>query len=119
MGGLRVHGLARVRLDRTRLEDLAAGYTVERIPVPDGAGGALALACDPADGSVWVGFAWGGFGRWKDGWRTVPAQQDVPEFARGPVRSIQVDAGSAPRTVWMAHLASRLGPAGLTAYDGP
>ena len=41
--------------------------TFTTVGVPSDAGGALAVACDPLDGSVWVGFAWGGFGRYRSG----------------------------------------------------
>jgi len=94
--------------------------TFTTLGVPSGAGGALAVACDPLDGSVWVGFAWGGFGRYKGGaWVTDIAPDDLPAFARGPVRSIQIDRWATRRIVYLAHLESRLGPGAVTAYDGP
>ncbi len=93
------------------------------VPLPDGLGNAASsIACDPADGSVWVGFVYGGFGRWKAGaWDAgsfVP--QNAPQFAGNPVASIQIDRWSTPRVVYFAHLSSpKLGPGGLTAYTGP
>jgi hypothetical protein len=81
---------------------------------------ASAVACD-TDGSVWVGFDYGGFGRWKSGtWVAdgyVP--QGAPAFAQGQVRSIQIDRWSSPRVVWFAHPASKAGAGGVTAYAGP
>ena len=94
--------------------------TFTTVGVPSDAGGALAVACDPLDGSVWVGFAWGGFGRYKGGaWVTDIAPDHLPAFARGPVRSIQIDRWASRRIVYLAHLESRLGPGAVTAYDGP
>lgn len=97
-----------------------AGGGVSFVDLPAGLGNvAFAVACDPADASVWVGFGWGGFGRYKDGrWWTVDAT--APKFASStPVRSIQIDRWSSPRVVWFAHQASRSGPGGVTAYSGP
>jgi hypothetical protein len=104
-----LHGLAR------RLTDGTLSYV--SLPASVGSG-ASAVACDPADGSIWVGFSWGGFGRYKDGgWWTVGL--DVPAFAyQSPVWNIQIDRWSSPRIVYFAHVASRLGPGGVTAYDG-
>jgi hypothetical protein len=50
-----IHGLAR------RAPDGSISY----LSLPGEKGNsASAVACDPSDGSVWVGFGWGGFGRW-------------------------------------------------------
>jgi hypothetical protein len=93
------------------------------ISTPPGYGDAVsAIACDPADGSAWVGFAWGGFGRVRDGgWdpeSSVPA--NAPTFTWNPVRSIQIDRWASPRIVYLAHQPSaRYGPGGVTAYGGP
>jgi hypothetical protein len=115
------HGLARVSLDRSRLNDTTAGYDIRRIPTPDATGGAMAVACD-TDGSLWVGFSWGGFGRLKNGsWTNMSfLLQGVPKFVLNPVRSIQIDRWSGTRRVYLAHLPSiRNGPGGVTIYSGP
>ncbi len=97
--------------------------TFTPIDLPNGYGNAAgAIACDPADGSVWVGFAFGGFARWKDGaWDPrafVP--QNAPQFATNPVVNIQIDRWSTPRVVYFAHEPSaKFGPGGVTAYTGP
>ncbi len=96
----------------------AATFTT--VGVPAGAGGALAVACDPLDGSVWVGFSWGGFGRYRNGaWAQDISWDALPSFARGPVRSIQIDRWATRRIVYLAHLPSGVGPGAVTAYDGP
>jgi hypothetical protein len=116
------HGLARISLDRSRLGDTTNGYGIQRIPTPDGTGGAMAVACD-TDGLVWVGFSWGGFGRLADGaWTNMSFQLQnagVPRFTLNPVRSIQIDRWSTPRRVYLAHLPSvQDGPGGVTVYSG-
>jgi hypothetical protein len=105
-----IHGLAR----RT------PSGSITYLSLPPGLGNsASAVACDPSDGSVWVGFGWGGFGRWNGGWWTVE-QASPPAFAlQAPVRSIQIDRRASPRIVYVAQAASRLGPGGLTVYGGP
>ncbi|BDG01960.1 hypothetical protein [Anaeromyxobacter oryzae] len=77
------------------------------------------VACDPSDGSIWVGFDYGGFGRLKDGtWQGVP--QGAPAFASNRVTSIQFDRWSSPRLVYLAHGPSaKLGAGGVTVYAGP
>lgn len=82
-------------------------------------GRASAIACDPSDGSVWVGFGYGAFGRWKDGWQQI-FPVGAPGFASNPVTSIQIDRWSSPRVVYLTHTATaKLGPGGLTVYAGP
>ena len=105
-----LHGLAR------RSPSGAISY----VDLPPGLGNAAsAVACDPSDGSVWVGFEWGGFGRYDGGWWTVAAVSP-PEFAtHAPVRSIQIDRWASPRIVYIAHAASRNGLGGVTVYSGP
>jgi hypothetical protein len=89
------------------------------IDLPAGLGNnASAIACDPSDGSAWVGFGWGGFGRWGGSWWIVPVQPGAPFAASGPVRSIQIDRWASPRVVYLSHAASKLGPGGLTVYAG-
>jgi hypothetical protein len=105
-----LHGLAR------RGRDGSLAY----VSLPAGLGdSASAVACDPSDGSVWVGFGWGGFGRWNgSSWWTI-TQESPPAFAaQAPVRSIQIDRWASPRIVYVAQQASHLGPGGLTVYAG-
>lgn len=121
-------GLARLVIDRAAIRadpnvppDVAV--SVEPVALPDGFGdNAWAVACD-VDGSVWVGFGWGGFGRLKGGRWELPLQgaaDGVPAHALNPVRSIQIDRWSTPRRVYFAHVPSvKLGPGGVTVYSGP
>lgn len=106
-----LHGLAR----------RAPDGTLTYVSLPTGFGdNASAVACDPSDGSIWVGFGWGGFGRFKDGgWSLVDVQRSPPFAYRSPVRNIQIDRWASPRIVYFAHQATRLGPGGVTAYSGP
>lgn len=93
------------------------------ISTPSNHGNAVsAVACDPADGSVWVGFAWGGFGRLRgDRWDArygVPPE--APAFTWNPVTAIQIDRWAQPRIVYLAHAPSaKYGPGGVTVYTGP
>jgi hypothetical protein len=105
-----LHGLARRGPDGT----------ISYVDLPGGLGNnASAVACDPSDGSVWVGFGWGGFGRYNgSGWWVVG--DGVPAFAsQSPVANIQIDRWASPRIVYVAHVGSRFGPGGVTAYQGP
>ncbi len=119
-----LHGLARITIDRSDWnvepdpKEWSARLSISQVDLPGLGNNASAVACDPSDDSVWVGFGWGGFGRYKGGqWWIVP--NDAPELAQNPVRSIQIDRWSSPRVVWFAHASSRHGPGGVTAYDGP
>jgi streptogramin lyase len=93
------------------------------ISAPSNYGNAVtAIAGDPADGSVWVGFAHGGFGRVRnDQWDAqsyVPAT--APSFTWNPVRAIQIDRWATPRIVCLARAASaKHGPGGVTVYTAP
>jgi hypothetical protein len=104
-----LHGLAR----------RAPNGSISYVSLPSGYGNnASAVACDPSDGSVWVGFGWGGFGRWNGAW-TMPAGPGAPHFALyAPVANIQIDRWASPRVVYIAQQASREGPGGVTVYDG-
>ncbi len=105
-----LHGLAR----------RAPGGGISYVGLPAGLGNdASAVACDPSDGSVWVGFGWGGFGRLQaDGTWWLP-DASTPRFAlQGPVGNIQIDRWASPRVVYIAQVASKLGPGGVTVYDG-
>lgn len=119
-------GLARITFDRAAIRvdpsgvDPATVLTVDHVALPTATGNnAWAVACD-LDGSLWVGFGWGGFGRrFPDGsWQYLPT--DAPAFTANPVRNIQIDRWASPRRVYLAHVSTtRLGPGGVTAYAGP
>ncbi|MHB8418117.1 MAG: hypothetical protein ACYDCL_08570 [Myxococcales bacterium] len=79
-----------------------------------------ALACDPTDSSIWVGFGWGGLGRLHaDGSWSLPS--GGPAFSQQPVRSIQIDAWASPRIVYFAHTedGNTGAPGGVSEYQGP
>src|SRR5215208_6407050 len=87
-----------------------------------------AVACDPSDGSVWIGPQDGGIVRLKSGTFTSGANllpDTAPEFAtKATVRNIQIDRWATPRTVYFAHLPYKdatgtTKPGGVTAYSGP
>jgi hypothetical protein len=110
-----LHGLARIQIDRV-------GWTlsISQVDLPAGLGNsAYAVACDPTDGSIWVGFGWGGFGRYDGRWQFAPSAAEAPFASRNPVRSIQIDRSASPRIVYFAHAATKTAPGGLTAYAGP
>jgi hypothetical protein len=121
-------GLARLSVDRAAIRadpnvapDLAV--SVQHVSLPAGFGNsAWAVACD-VDGSVWVGFGWGGFGRLRSGSWEVPfgtSGASLPKHALNPVRNIQIDRWSSPRRVYFAHAPSlAYGPGGVTVYSGP
>jgi ribosome modulation factor len=104
-----LHGLAR----------RAPNGSISYVDLPSGLGNsASAVACDPSDGSVWVGFGWGGFGRYDGSWH-VPDGTKAPRFASSaPVANIQIDRWASPRIVYIAQQASRQGPGGVTVYRG-
>jgi hypothetical protein len=79
---------------------------------------ALAVACDPLDGSVWVGFEPGGFGRYQAGKWSIADAGPGWASANG-VRSIQIDRWSSPRAVLFAHQGKAAAPGGVTIYTGP
>jgi hypothetical protein len=112
------HGLARIGRD----------FSWSHVPIPDpgtNGPGAWSVACDPSDGSVWVGLFWGGILRLRDGAWSRGLPEGAPTFALRPVRNIQIDAWSSPRTVYFAHPARRdatgkvVAPGGVSAYSGP
>lgn len=78
-----------------------------------------AVACDPTDGSVWVGFGGGGIGRFKDGAWSYPPEAAPAYAVRAPVRSIQIDRWAGRRIVYFAHVATARERGGVTAYRGP
>jgi hypothetical protein len=91
-----------------------------------------AVACDPSDGSLWIGLGWGGVMRLQNGRFSEVPTAGLPAFVANPVRSIQVDAwatpdptaGRASRVVWFAFLPLRdstgrvTTPGGVASYDG-
>lgn len=103
------HGLAR--------RDPSGALTYVGLPAGHGSA-ASAVACDPSDGSVWVGFGWGGFGRYNGaGWWVVPGT--APSFAQqSPISNIQIDRWASPRIVYFAFSDSKFGPGGVAAYSG-
>jgi len=113
--GSSLHGLLR------RAPDGSASY----LDLPGGLGNSVGgFGCDDSDGSLWVGFAWGGIGRLKNGqWSGTPA--GLSPILGQPVRSVQIDRWSKPRVVWFSHLATTnkttgtVTPGGLTSYSGP
>ena len=75
---------------------------------------------------MWIGLGWGGvMRRTQDGKFTTLDPAGLPDFARQPVRSIQLDRWSAGgRTVYFAFMPSTQGDAvlkagGVAAYSGP
>ena len=105
------HGLARIGRDWS--------WTEVSIPEPASNGrGAWSVACDPSDGSVWVGLFWGGILRLRDGTWSKALPDGAPAFALRPVRSIQIDAWSSPRVVYFAHPARRDAAGNVTAQGG-
>ncbi|GEJ59400.1 hypothetical protein [Anaeromyxobacter diazotrophicus] len=116
--GSSAHGLAR--------RDPGGGVTYLSLPDPGTHGDSVyAVACDPSDQSVWIGLGWGGLLRWRDGQFTALDPAGLPDFARQPVRSIQIDRWSNPRIVYAAFMASAdasgaiSAGGGVAAYAGP
>jgi hypothetical protein len=115
------HGLARL--------DPGAGGGLSYVDLPDPAthgNNAYAVACDPTDGSVWVGLGWGGVMRYRNGAFTAldPNAPGMPAVVRQPVRSIQIDRWASPRIVYFAFMPStdasgKAVPGGVAAYAGP
>jgi hypothetical protein len=113
--GSLAHGLARI--------DPAGALGT--VALPDPAAGVSAVACDPTDGSVWIGLAAGGILRLRAGTFERLETAGLPAFTRNPVQSIQLDPWSATRTVWFAFAPVTdgdgriLAGGGVGAYDGP
>jgi hypothetical protein len=86
---------------------------------------ATAVACDPSDGSLWIGLGWGGVMRLKNGSFSLIDPTGLPEFTRHQVLSIQIDRSASPRVVYFAFLPVKdatghvTAPGGVAAYDGP
>jgi hypothetical protein len=92
---------------------------LETLPSDSGEG-VSAVACDPSDGSVWIGLAAGGVMRLRGGALETVDTTGLPAFTRHPVQSIQIDRWSSPRIVYFAFVASSDGTVGggVGAYDG-
>lgn len=113
-GSLR-HGLARI--DRSG--------AISHQPLPNHEG-ALSVACDWSDGSLWIGVASGGVLRRRGGTFESIAVEGAPAFASQPVKNIQIDRWSdGGRVVYFAFGAVKdangliTAPGGVAAYDGP
>ena len=94
--------------------------------LPDDSAGALSLACDWSDGSLWIGLARGGLLRGKgDGPFSPVNVSGAPDFAGHPIQNIQVDRWASRRILYFAYGASRdaqgqiTAAGGVAAYDGP
>ena len=120
-----LHGLARATVDPNSGSLL--GVQQFRLPAPFD-GPITAVACDPSDGSVWIGPQDGGIVRLKSGTFTSGSNLlpgTAPEFAtKATVRNIQIDRWATPRTVYFAHLPYKdttgaTKPGGVTSYSGP
>jgi hypothetical protein len=116
--GSATHGLARIATDGT----------VSYLDLPDPAtlaDSVTAVACDPADSSLWIGLGSGGVMRLSNGAFQRVDTAGAPAFANQPVASIQIDRWSTPRTVYVAFAATRdatqavLSSGGVGAYTGP
>ncbi len=117
--GSLAHGLAR------RAPDGTLSYL--DLPDPAMQNGVSAVACDPSDGSVWIGLAQtGGVLRYRGGkFERAFDPAGLPEFASHPPQSIQIDRWSSPRVVYFAFVpyhdntsAITVG-GGVAAYAGP
>lgn len=105
--GSTTHGLARID---------TATFAVTRVDLPnDGLGGVTAVACDPKDGSLWIGrglrdwsypddfvIVGGGLQRYRNGTFETIDTTGLPEFANHAVNSIQIDRWSTPRVLYFA-----------------
>jgi hypothetical protein len=88
------HGLAKI--------DPAGVISYPPLPAPSVNVGASAIACDPSDGSVWIGLVQGGVLRWNGSTYEAMDPAGAPEYAHHAAGSIQIDAWSTPRVVYFA-----------------
>jgi chitodextrinase len=117
--GSLTHGLARRAPD--------GSITYLSLPDPAMQDGVSAVACDPSDGSVWIGLAQvGGVLRYRGGvFERAYDPAGLPAFASHPPRSIQIDRWSSPRVVYFAltpdqdETGAITSGGGVAAYDGP
>jgi len=112
--GSMLHGLARV----------TPSGAISYVALPGGEG-VQSVACDPRDGSVWVGPTSGGVLRFDGGEFESFAPEGAPAFALQPVESISVDRwSSGGSVVYFGFAATRdsagviVSPGGVGAYDG-
>jgi hypothetical protein len=111
------HGLAR--------RDPAGALSY--LHLPDDSAGAIAIACDWSDGSLWIGLGTGGLLRLAGDRFEDVAVAGAPDFAHQPVLRIQADrwSSAAGRILYFAFGAllddqGRItAPGGIAAYDGP
>ncbi|HVI96148.1 MAG TPA: hypothetical protein VM753_19185 [Anaeromyxobacter sp.] len=132
--GSTTHGLARIDAVTS-----AVSYVVSYVDVPDAAhlGGVTTVACDPKDGSVWIGrglrdwsspddfvITGGGLQRYTNGQFATVDTKGVPAFANNPVNSIQIDPWSSPRVLYFAFhpvvdaSGKITAEGGVASYDG-
>ena len=116
--GSLTHGLAR----------RAPGGSISFLSLPDPSlqNSVSAVACDPSDGSLWIGLAQaGGVMRYKNGGFERVDTTGLPAFATHPPQSIQIDRWSTPRIVYFAFMPYHDGSGAITigggvaTYDGP
>lgn len=116
--GSMTHGLVR------RAPDGTLSYL--SLPDPALQDSVSAVACDPSDGSVWLGLGQaGGVMRYRNGGFERLDTTALPAFASHPPQSIQIDRWSTPRVVYFAFLPYHDGSGAITsaggvaAYAGP
>ncbi len=117
--GSMTHGLAR------RAPDGSISYL--DLPDPAMQDSVSAVACDPSDGSVWIGLGQaGGVLRYRGGkFERAFDPAGLPDFASHPPQSIQIDRWSTPRVVYFAFMpyhdttGAITAGGGVAAYAGP
>jgi hypothetical protein len=116
--GSLTHGLARID----------PSGALSHVPFPDASFGSSvsAVACDPSDGSVWIGLGAGGVVRLQNGAFQRVNVDGAPAFTGQPIASIQVDRWSGgARVLYFAFGAAKdaagrmVQGGGVAAYDGP
>lgn len=118
--GSLAHGLARIDPDGDPTRPVR--LSLPDLPVHGNA--VSAVACDPSDGSLWIGLRRGGIMRLRDGAFELAGAPAEVAFARQPVQSIQIDRWSSPRVVYFAFRATKdargvvVQGGGVAAYDG-
>jgi hypothetical protein len=104
------HGLARI--------DPAGAISYPPLPDPSTNVGASAIACDPSDGSIWIGLVQGGVVRLNGSTFEAMDPAGAPAFAHQPVGSIQIDVWSSPRIVYFAFAPTLDGTGAIVAGGG-
>jgi hypothetical protein len=113
--GSLAHGLARINTD--------GSMNLLSLPDPSLANDVTAVACDPLDSSIWIGLGQGGVMRLQNGkFQAVPTA-GLPDFAKHPVKSIQIDRWAGTRIVYFAFEettpAGKVSAGGVASYAGP